>query len=246
MRTTASDLYNDLFDLENRPSAGVRHWGRAVEIQLQRVRDAGRAAVEHQTHRGSSAGTAEDDDNVPPIATLLHLDVNYLVLAIRNVVRFHVALKKKVNDPRLNRAWEAFRLAVPEAIAFRDFYEHLDAYVLASEGRHNKTIIDRSSPTLLRATYDDSLVILFADRAFDVMAAGNAARELAGQTVSVWEEALDAAKAPYEQPPPDDGIERRLNVSFSVSEIVRDEHGAKHSVGVLRDVWIEETPEADG
>src|SRR4051812_31291639 len=38
---SASNRYEDLFDIENRPGAGVRLWGKAVEAQIERVIDAG-------------------------------------------------------------------------------------------------------------------------------------------------------------------------------------------------------------
>ncbi|MFZ1925225.1 MAG: hypothetical protein WAU42_03680, partial [Solirubrobacteraceae bacterium] len=71
--------FEDLFDIEKRPGAGVGLWTRAVELQLERVREANYL---HRLH--NSPSETERQDN-PDAERWLHADVYFLALAIRRV-----------------------------------------------------------------------------------------------------------------------------------------------------------------
>ncbi len=124
--------YEDLFDIEKRPGAGVGLWTRAVEMQLERVREAN---YRHRLHHGPNEQEKQDD---PDAERRLHADVYFLALAIRRVLLFHDVFTKQVDDKRLRQARTKFNASAPKAKELRDFYEHLDEYLLDSPAKHVK------------------------------------------------------------------------------------------------------------
>ena len=132
--------YEDLFDIEKRPGAGAGLWRRAAELQLERVREAN---YSHRLHHSPNEQQQKDD---PDAVERLHTDVYFLALAIRRVLLFHDLLAKNVADPRLAQARAKFETAA-DAKELRDFYEHLDEYLLDSPKKHVK-FPGRAAPVL--------------------------------------------------------------------------------------------------
>ncbi len=229
--------YEDLFDIEKRPGAGVGLWAHAVEVQLERVREANYA---HRLHYSPHEKEQRDD---PDAESRLHADVYFLALSIRRVLLFHDVLAKHVQDPRLHRAREKFDASASEAKELRDFYEHLDEYLLDSPRKHVK-FEGRAAPMLHLRWDCDNVVVSFGERELDITVAAVAAIELGRESEALWDEHLERIKHenPSPGPPPtDDGIERVLAVTMGVSTTIggEDEGHIKHT-GVLLGVEVRE------
>jgi hypothetical protein len=118
--------YEDLFDIEKRPGAGVAAWTEAVQLQLERVREAN---YHHRLHHSPIEQQRRED---PGAERRLHADVYFLALVVRRVLLFHDAFAKLTQDPRLAQARATFEKRAPNVKRLRDFYEHLDDYLLDS------------------------------------------------------------------------------------------------------------------
>lgn len=174
------------------PSTGMVHWGVAVRTQLDRVRatrDAQRnllrgdpAEASHPRHRNA--------------ALALHFDTHFLVIAIRNVLRFHDAIAARLDDERLRAARERFDRRGPGIARLRNFYEHLDRYAVG-EGIEQKknNLYTPTGPVLDMSGDDDTLVVCFGPLRFEVIEAGEAAFELAEVTARVRFEAVNPYRA---------------------------------------------------
>src|SRR5437868_4823688 len=125
----SSFRYEDLFDIENRPGAGVQLWGKAVEDQIQRVVIAGNRHRQNHAPDGVHIPQGERLDHDPDAERRLHTEVYFLALAIRRVILFHDAISKQISDTRLAQARATFIAAAPQAKNFREFFEHLDEYL---------------------------------------------------------------------------------------------------------------------
>src|SRR3954465_2864215 len=189
--TGSSYRYADLFDIENRPGAGVRLWGRAVDDQLTRVIE---ASDRHRLgHAPDRPGVSKD----PDAERRLHSDTYFLALAVRRVLRFADAIAKQVRDERLDRARDEFLAAAPQLKDMRDIFEHLDEYLLG-EGKAQREgrIAGRVAPILELRWDCANVVVRFGSEALDLTLAAQAAVRLASQAAAVWESHLDAMLEP--------------------------------------------------
>jgi len=229
--------YEDLFDIEKRPGAGVGLWTRAVEMQLERVRE------DNYRHRLHSSPNEKEQQDDADAESRLHADVYFLALAIRRVLLFHDVFAKHVSDERLTRARAKFDASAPKAKELRDFYEHLDEYLLDSPKKHVK-FEGRAAP-VLRSRWDrDNVVVSFGEREIDITLAAVAVIELGRESTALWDEHLERIKRenPRPGPPPaDDGIARVMAVTMGVSTTIggEDEGHVQHT-GVLLDVEVRE------
>lgn len=228
-----SVVYEDLYDIERRPGAGVALWTAAVERQLERVRDAN---YRHRLHHSPNEHERRAD---PEAESQLHTDVYFLALAIRRVLRFHDAFARQVDDARLQQARADFDALAPNASDLRNLYEHLDQYVLDDPRKHLKQVAGRAAPVLQSRWDCDNVVVKFGPLQMDVTLAGHAAVALGKTTTAVWEEHMARAKAalPRDEPPPDDdGIPRMLTVTLGTSTIIGgdDEALQRHTGRLLR------------
>ena len=212
-------FYEDLFDIEKRPGAGVTLWTNAVERQLERVRGAN---YRHRLHFSPKEDEKREDSSAE---YELHADVYFLALAIRRLLLFHDAMARQIKDPRLDAAKRTFTAAAPEAKLFRDFYEHLDAYLLDDPKKHVKKIPGRAAPVLLSRWDSDNVTVAFGPLRMDVTLAAVAMVELGKASEAVWNEHLERIKAerPTERPPAEDGIPRMLEITMGVSAIIGGE-----------------------
>ena len=235
----SSFRYEDLFDIENRPGAGVRLWGKAVEDQIERVVIAGNRHRQNHAPGGVTVPEEERLESDPEAERRLHTEVYFLALSIRRVLLFHEAISKQINDERLTCARATFVRAAPQAKDFRDFFEHLDEYLLGS-GREQREgrVTERISP-ILRLRWDQANVVVdFGGRMLDVTAAGAAAVELAADTGEVWEEYLEQTRKGAATPP-HDGAPRMLEVTQSTSTVIGGEdEGHVVTTGVLLGVRV--------
>src|ERR1700722_4066874 len=179
--------YEDLFDIEKRPGAGVGLWTRAVELQLERVREANDA---HRRHSHPDEKERHDD---PDAERRLHADVYFLALAIRRVLLFHDIFAKHVDDERLQAARAKFDASAPNAKELRDFYEHLDEYLLDSPRKHVK-FPGRAAPVLYSRWSRDDVVVSFGERDINITCAAVAAIELGRESEALWIEHLERIK----------------------------------------------------
>lgn len=225
-----SVAYEDLFDIEKRPGAGVSLWTKAVSLQLERVREANR---HHRLHHSPNEDEKREDADAEQ---QLHADVYFLALAVRRVLLFHDTLAKQVDDARLREAREKFTAAAPKTREFRNFYEHLDQYLLDDPDKH-VNIPGRVAPVLLSRWDCDNVVATYGSLRMDVTLAAVAAIELGKASEVVWNEHLDRLKReqPEEDPPPTDGsIPSKLEVTMGVSTVIGgDDEFAQIHMGVL-------------
>jgi hypothetical protein len=234
--------YEDLFDIEKRPGAGLSLWTKAVETQLERVRDA------NYRHRLNHSPNQQEKREDPDAERQLHADVYFLALAIRRVLLFHDAFAKQVEDDRLDQARTRFDAQAPNAKRLRDFFEHIDEYLLDRPTKHVK-VPGRTAPVLLSRWDCDNVVVRFGDLDVDVTLAATAAIELGTTSEGVWIEHLERVKSgnPGEEPPPaDDGVPRMLEVTMGPSTVIggEDEGHVIHT-GVLLGVRVRELTDAE-
>jgi len=229
--------YEDLFDVEKRPGAGVGLWTRAVEMQLDRVRDAN---YRHRLHHSPNEQEKQED---PDAERRLHADVYFLALAIRRVLLFHDVFAKQVADESLGEARAKFNASTPNAKELRDFYEHLDEYLLDSPAKHMK-FTGRAAPVLVLRWDCDNVVARFGEREIDVTRAAIAAIELGRESEARWDEHLERLKRenPSPDPPPvDDGIARVMSITMGVSTVIGgDDEGHVQHTGTLLSVEVRE------
>lgn len=236
----SSFRYEDLFDIENRPGAGVRLWGKAVEDQIQRVVIAGNRHRQNHAPDGVHIPEGERLEHDPDAERRLHTEVYFLALAIRRVILFHEAISEQIADTRLAQARAAFVAAAPQAKDFRDFFEHLDEYLLGlGRAQREGRVAGRISPILRLRWGQANVVVDFGGATLDVTAAGEAACELAETTGEVWEEYRDRALRRTADEPPEDGIPRVLEVTTSTSTVIGGEdEGYVVTTGILLGVDV--------
>ena len=232
--------YEDLFDIEKRPGAGVGLWTRAVEMQLERVREAN---YRHRLHHSPNQQERQEDTAAE---WRLHAEVYFLALAIRRVLLFHDVFSKQVGDARLRQVRARFDARTPGR-RNRDFYEHLDEYLLDSPRKHVK-FPGRAAPVLVCRWDCDNLIVRFGQREIDVTLAAMAAIELGRAGEKLWDEHLERIRTedPSPGPPPvDDGIARVLAVTMGLSTIIggEDEGHIQHT-GTLLGVEVREVDSA--
>jgi len=229
--------WEDLFDIEKRPGAGLSLWTKTVETQLERVRDA------NYRHRLNNSPNEAEKRADPVAERQLHADVYFLALAVRRVLLFHDAFAKQVDDERLGQARARFDAQAPGAKELRDFYEHLDEYLLDSPAKHMK-VPGRSAPVLLSRWDSDNVVVRFGTLEVDVTLAAVAAIELGKASETVWSEHLELVKSANPSPEPpsaDDGIPRMLEVTMGASTIIGGEdEGHVIQTGTLLGVRVRE------
>lgn len=236
----SSFRYEDLFDIENRPGAGVRLWGKAVEDQIQRVVIAGNRHRQNHAPDGVHIPEGERLEHDPDAERRLHAEVYFLALAIRRVILFHEAISEQISDTRLAQARAAFVATAPWAKEFRDIFEHLDEYLLgAGRAQQKGRIAGRISPILRLRWGQANVVVDFGGATLDVTAAGEAACKLADATGNVWEEYRDKALTTTGEEPPDDGVPRIVEATTSISTVIGGEdEGYVVTTGILLGVDV--------
>lgn len=229
--------YADLFDMEQRPGSGLELWTSTVERQLDRVRDA------NYRHRLHARPPGEEQEEHPTAEAELHSEIYFLVLAIRRLLLFTESLAGQLNDERLDSARRRFDQQAPNAKKVRNFFEHIDEYLLDAPGKHMKEIAGRASPVLISRWDCDNVVIAIGTERFDVTLAALAAIELGKEVRPLWDEELERIKAgvTMEIPSEDDGIPRVVEVELGTSAIIEgDETTPTVERGCLRDVRLRE------
>jgi hypothetical protein len=108
-------FFEDLYDIEQRPGAGLQLWANTAERQLERVRDAN---YRHCLHHSPNPDEQRDD---PGAEEQLHAEVYFLALAIRRVLLFVELLARQVDDPRLLQARATFASQGADSKRLRDF-----------------------------------------------------------------------------------------------------------------------------
>lgn len=228
--------FEDLYDIERRPGAGLSLWTKSVEHQLARMHDVNyRLRLAHSTE-GESA--SEDG-----LEWQLQMEVYFLVLSIRRLVLFHDLLARYISDPRLAEARETFTKKAPAALRLRNFYEHLDEYLLDGDKKHMKTIQGRAAPILKLRWDSDNVVVSFGDTQVDVSLAAQASIDLGRSSGQVYEAAMAQARDARSDDadlPSTDGTHMLEVVLGRSIEIGGRDEGRKVVSGTLLDVRVRE------
>lgn len=235
--------YQDLFDIEQRPGAGLRLWTSLIHRQLERVHSA------NYRHRLHHSPVESERQEHPGAEDELHGDVYFLVLAIRRVLLFAEALARQVNSEELATALRDFQRAAPGAREARNLYEHIDEYLLDRPQKHMKNIPGRVSPVLICCWDADNVVIAYGPERFDTSLAALAAVELGRIALAVWEVELERVKSLEKEeqlPDAEDGVPRALQVEMGTSTVIEGgEAGPEVSTGRLLGVRVREISEAE-
>jgi hypothetical protein len=162
--------YEDLYDAERRPGAGVQLWTKGVERQLSRVREV------NYRHRLNHSPNEDEHRDDPDAEWQLHCDVYVLALAIRRLLLFHDLFSRQAGDDRLKEIRRRFEATAPQAKPLRDFLEHLDDYLLDTDRKHMK-FPGRASPVLRCTWQADNVVVCFGPYEIDITLAAVAAVE---------------------------------------------------------------------
>src|SRR5687767_10157552 len=109
-----------LLRLGGSPGAGPALWRSATEAQWERV---GRAAD------ALLGDTPNDPAELARRHDTLGYECHFLLVAIRNVRIFAIAIADSTDDARIRDAVAAFDSAAPSAKALRDYATHLDEYL---------------------------------------------------------------------------------------------------------------------
>lgn len=228
-------LYEDLFDIEKRPGAGLGLWTKAVKRQLDRVRAAN---YRHRLHHTPNEEEKQEDPDAEPT---LQAEVYFLCLGIRRILLFHDLFEKKTSDPRLTEARAEFEAAAPNAKRFRDFFEHLGEYLLDTPSKHVK-FPGRAAPRLQSYWDCDNVLVVMGPHDMDVTLAAVAAIELGEASGAVWDEHMKRSRAEQSTlPPPDDGVPRVIELTFGRSAIIgTPESPPEVTSGVLLAVRLRE------
>ena len=180
--------YQDLFDIEQRPGAGLGLWTAQLSRQLDRVRDANLRFRLHSSPVESERRHDEDAEEE------LHGEVYFLVLAIRRVLRFADALAEKVESKALDCALQRFEREAPSARRARNLFEHIDEYLLDRPRKHMQEFDGRVFPVLICRWDADNVVVAYGQERFDATLAAEAAMELGRSALTVWEAEPRAGK----------------------------------------------------
>jgi hypothetical protein len=151
---------------------GAGHWADAIAVQMDRVRD---------------ASVALDRDDTPAAHHRLRYESYFFLAAVRQLLRVSEAYLARTKDQRLTDALDAFCKAVPDAVNFRDWAEHLDEY-FAGVGwmQKGKEAQVAGDATLDIECAGDRVVLRFDGRKLDLGDTEAAAQQLAAVASSVW------------------------------------------------------------
>ena len=193
-------------------------------------------------HRLHNSPNDEEQRNDSKAESRLHADVYFLALRSGACFYSTTSSLRHVQDPRLRQTRAKFDAAAPRAKELRDFYEHLDEYLLDSPRKHVK-FEGRAAPMLHLRWDCDNVVVSFGDRELDITLAAVAAIELGRESEMLWEEHVERIKRENRRPgppPTEDGIQRVLAVTMGVSDDWRRRRGHVKQTGVLLGVEVRE------
>lgn len=177
------------------PGLSVCDWASCIKLQSSRVEDSWQRYVDvFQLYAtGGAAGRTDDEQRADLEArALYYMDVYFLVLAIRSVVRIHEAIASRLADSRLQSAGTAFSRSVPTAKAFRDLYEHIDEYAVG-RGRLQRSRVHKDMFPFPHSVSLEGLVVSYGDMRLDLATAAQAAIDLADKTCQAWVDAVNSS-----------------------------------------------------
>ncbi len=122
----------------------------------------------------------------------LEIDVHFMLVAIRQILRYGEKYAKLIDDERLQRGLAAFAAAAPNLAHLRDMLEHLDEYV-TGEGRFQEKISmepRRLLPIFVETSRDpeEDFELLLGDYSIPVKGAAEAAIMLGELLEEVWKD----------------------------------------------------------
>jgi hypothetical protein len=159
---------------------GAGHWADTIAVQMGRVLD---------------ASWGVDRDATPASNHRLRYEAYFYLAAVRQLLRVCRAYLTETADERLEHGLAAFESAASDAVNFRDWAEHLDAY-FAGIGDMQKKGQVAAGATLDIERAGDRVVLHFDGRKLDLLDAAAAAGDLAGIASTVWTEHLAHRMAP--------------------------------------------------
>jgi hypothetical protein len=172
-----------LFRLGTEQGGNIKLWRYAVDLQAQRVRDA--IAQEHE----------RDADR-----QRVDVDGHFLLVAMRNGLRFATQLQRLAPDDGLLTALGDFVDQFPQAHDMRDVFTHLDEYLL-DEGRlqpsedpkrkhKRRGEVERGSFSWRARMQDGDVLVVFGPFALPLLAVADAAAEVMRVADDVWLQAI--------------------------------------------------------
>ncbi|HMJ02281.1 MAG TPA: hypothetical protein VK506_05030 [Conexibacter sp.] len=160
---------------------GASHWANTTTVQKDRVLEAA-----HDVERESTPATTHR----------LHYESYFFLAATRQLLRVCQTYFAETGDNDLQDALDAFRDAAPDAVTFRDWSEHLDAY-FAGTGWMQDGRVDRDA-TLDFEVQGDRVILHFDRRTLDLVDTHAAAQNVAAAASAAWWHHF--RKSPPDQP----------------------------------------------
>lgn len=162
-----------------------RHWTFAIRMQLARI-DATRLEL-------SELGPARQRYDA------LGIDVHFMLIGVRHVLRYQAKYVELVNDDRLRRGLENFEATAIDSAYLRNMLEHLDEYVIG-KGEHQRKI--SAAPRELQPMFveasgqpDADFDFVLGNLSIPIRATADAAIELGELLETVWNDRFGYLKS---------------------------------------------------
>jgi hypothetical protein len=170
------------FRLGTEQAGNLPLWRFAIGEQAERIRDA-LAAL-------NSAASDERD-----VSMRLDADAHFLLVAIRNGMRFAERVQEFVSDDRLATALATFTAHFLAATDLRDVLTHLDEYVLDQgrlqpEGKSKRKGEVAAGSSSWRVVVDNDVMLVYGPYSVRLLAIAAAAEEVLGLALELWERRL--------------------------------------------------------
>lgn len=176
------------FRLGTEQAGNLRLWYFAIGQQAGRIRDA---------LAGSNSAANDERD-----ATMgLDADAHFLLVAVRNGMRFAERVQEFVCDDHLATALAAFTAQFPAATDLRDVLTHLDEYVLDQgrlqpDGKGKRKGEVAAGSSSWRVVADNDVVLVAGPYSVKLLAIAAAAEEVLGLAAERAEEQPGVAIRP--------------------------------------------------
>jgi hypothetical protein len=162
---------------------GAGHWADAIGVQMGRVVEASSDVDRHGT---------------PAAHHRIRYEAYFFLAAVRQLLRVCDAYLEHTKDKRLSAALDAFHEAVPDAVRFRNWAEHLDEYFAGVAPAQTRGQV-AGDATLDIQRVGDRVVLHFDGRKLDLLDAKDAAWVLVDVASAVWMDHLVSGLGPGPQ-----------------------------------------------
>jgi hypothetical protein len=162
------------FRLGIEQSGNIHLWRCAVDLQADRVKEA------RDRQRDPKAGRANQ----------LEVDGHFLLVAVRNGLRFAEQLQIKLADESLGAALDNFAQTFPDAKDHRDVLTHIDEYILDRGRLQRAGKVEPGSSSWVQTMKDGEVQFGFGPFVVRLLATAEAAAKVMSLAEEVWFQAI--------------------------------------------------------